>query len=883
MAIKIVNPFSDKKEEKKSNLIDTVLNVFKSPLIQTPKEQSEKAITLGKLLSGNEKFEETGPGKLIQGKFKEVIPSLGKTLGEQEERAKQRRVALTTGTPEEKKKALEDVIFAGAATITGPGRILKPKAAEKGLVKQSVEATTKTQSPILKATTSKESLESIVQPSKKLAPKVDTSSLPDIITPRAVRGNIEPPPIDFTKAKDKRFPLLLSRETMERNIEDVFEGQSKQVKEFMVDPVRANETSRIEFLNQTRDKIENDIVKGLKIKSGSKEDALIQRFGEGNITLEELMKETPKYKEVAQASGYFKGLYGDLLNQVNTVRNKFGYEPIPKRKDYFRHFQEIDSSIRQFGLIFKKEQLPTEISGLTSIFTPGKPFSTAELARTGGKYTESAIKGMDNYLDTITGQIYHIDSVQRARGLEKYIRDAGGADKANLPNFVSNIHEYGNLIAGKKGSFDRSFESLLGREIYGVVNFLRTRTSANMIAGNVSSAIMNFVPFTQSLATTGKQYAARGILDAMGSPFQKKLFDIGGQKSSFLTRRFPKDPIHLSKVEKGQKATAWLFDTVDRFTARSTVAMKYFENLSKGIPEEQAMKQADEYAGKVLADRSFGNLPNLMGQRALGFLTQFQVEINNIPSFLAKDIPHMSGSKTQVANALAQFTLYSYLWNSMMEEITGRRPTLDPIQYALGLLGKTDETEDKNFLERAGQVSIDLAENMPFTGGITGGRFPISAGIPDVPALIKGETTLKKEVSKPGFYLAPPFGGGQLKKLLEGGQAFIQGYGKSASGRVRYPVEQSSGNLLKSLLFGQYATGEAQEYFDKDRTPLGEKQTEKFLDMSPKARKRFYDSIIKNRELDDGEAQSIIGFFESLLGQDKSKSNSAKIKIVNPF
>lgn len=706
-------------------------------------------------------------------------------------------------------------------------RPTKVKGVEGVTQKAIVETKGKVQSPLLKVTSSKTPSTKVL-PSQKatnLVPQVDTASLPNVITPRQARGGVEPPPLDFTQFKDKPV-ISLTRETLERNIEDVAKGQSPQVKKFIVDPVRSNETTRIEFLNATRNEIKTNVIDKLGIKPGTKEDALIQRFGEGKISLQQLQKETPKWQQVTEASQYFRGKYDQLLDQVNQVRSQFGYDPIPKRKDYFRHFQEIDSVIRQFGLILRKEELPTEISGLTSIFSPGKPFSTVELQRKGAKYTESAIKGMDNYLDTISGQIFHIDSVQRARGLEKYIRDAALADKAKLPNFVANLHEYGNLISGKKGSFDRAFEGILGRQIYGISNTLRTRTSANMIGANISSALTNFIPFSQSLATTGKQYAARGIFDAVLSPFSE-FKSISGVKSGFLTRRFPSDPISLSKMQKAQGVAGWLFEAVDRFVAKSTVSMKYYENIAKGIQPQEAIKLADEYAGKVIADRSLGNLPNIFGQRSLGFITQFQVEINNVASFLVKDIPHMSeGNALKVASTLGQFTVYSYLYNSLFEKVTGRRPTLDPIYAGLTLLGKSEEGEGQPLPKRMYAAGRDISENLPFTGGIFGGRFPISAGIPDVPGLLKGETNLKKEVTKPLFYLAPPFGGGQLKKTLEGTLAYSKGVGESQTGRVQYPIAQTPQNLVRSTLFGRYATPEARQYFNTGQTPLGEKQSE---------------------------------------------------------
>ncbi|MBM3702929.1 MAG: hypothetical protein FJW63_08095, partial [Actinobacteria bacterium] len=510
-------------------------------------------------------------------------------------------------------------------------------------------------------------LPNIIQQTVKQPPK-----------PQSVRGYIKSPELNFTKWQDKPA-LSLTRETFERNITDVAREDAPKIKQFIVDPVRKNETARAEFINKTRNEIRKTINK-LNIKAGSKEDALIQRYGEGNIKLDQLKKETNNWENIVEGAKYFRGKYDELLDQINQVRTKYGYNPIPKRQDYFRHFQELGNVIEQFGLIFKEEDLPTEISGITEMFRPGKPFTTAELQRRGGKYTESAIRGMDNYLDSVSRQIFHTDSVQRVRALENYIRESGDAGFAKLPNFVANVREYGNLLAGKKATFDRAFESVFGRPFYGAINWVKNRTSANLVGGNVSSAMTNFIPFTQSLATTDKPSFIRGLFESVISPIKTDYSEIGGVKSGFLTRRFPQKYIQPTFIQNVGSKANWLFETIDRFTAKAVVAGKYFENTSKGLNPKEAMLNADDYAAKVLADRSIGQLPNLMGSRTLGVVTQFQTEINNLYSFLKKDIPQMSnGNAFKIANALGQFVVYSYVFNNLYEKITGRRPTLDVI------------------------------------------------------------------------------------------------------------------------------------------------------------------------------------------------------------
>ncbi len=629
------------------------------------------------------------------------------------------------------------------------------------------------------------------------------------IEPPEVRGGIQSPKFDFSKWNDKAA-LSLSRETLERNIDAVAPAaDAAKVQKFITQPVRQNETNRINYNNALRTETRGAVVEKLGIKAGSKEDALTQAYGEGRLPLAELKTLTPNWQKVVSASDYFRAKYDTLLDTVNAARAKFGYEPIPKRKDYFRHFQDIDNIIKNFGVILRTEDLPTEISGLTEGFKPGKPFSTAELQRKGGSYTMSAVRGFDNYIDSISKQIFHIDSVQRARGLENYIRQAAGAENAKLPNLVANLHEYGNLLAGKKSTFDRAFESLFGRKFYAAVNVLRGRTSANMVGGNVSSALTNFIPFTQAAATTEKGSLAKGMLQATIAPFEKDPAAIDGIASSFLTRRYPEGAISPTIGDKLKTGANFLFDAVDKFTARSVVGGKYYEGINNGLSPKAAMQAADTYAGKVLTDRSLGQLPNLFNIKTLGPVTQFQTEINNMYSFMTKDIPALSGSKAKTVKALSEFVLYSYLFNSGFEKVTGRRPTIDPLHFLITLAG------DGDIKQKLSAFNEDILSNLPLIGGISGGRLPISAGLPDVAGMIKGEKGIGSELSKPAFFLAPPFGGLQAKKTIEGVGAFDAGQVRSASGDKKlFDIEQSPQNLVRSALFGKYSTPEAREYFD---------------------------------------------------------------------
>jgi hypothetical protein len=304
----------------------------------------------------------------------------------------------------------------------------------------------------------------------------------------------------------------------------------------------------------------------------------------------------------------------------------------------------------------------------------------------------------------------------------------------------------------------------------------------------------------------------------------------GNTTSSFITRRFPADKVTRTVGESAMNSLGALFRGIDKFTSRAIVGGKFYELLDKGASPEDAMKLADTYAAKLISDRSVGQLPVLFSATTLKPLTQFQIEVNNQLSFLFNYIPLMAeGNKLKVAIQITQVALESYLYNNLYEQLTGRRPALDPLHYSMALLGLTDETEDASTGQRVLQAGKEALGGVPFVGGfLEGGRLPVSAGLPNVSAMLKGQANIGQELQKPAYYFLPPVGGGQLKKSIEGLTAFGQEESRTQAGKKRFEIEQTPGNLLKSLLFGQYSTEGGQEYVDQlERKSLGTTKSKK--------------------------------------------------------
>lgn len=655
------------------------------------------------------------------------------------------------------------------------------------------------------------------------------------VVPPEVRGGIQSPELDFSSWKDKMVPRL-ARDTMERNLEKVApEKDAAKAKKFLIDPIRANELARVNFVNDLHEKIRAKM-KELGIKRRTKLDRLVHIYAEEKINplglSRELDGDADRIKRVEAAVTYLRGIYANLLTDWNERRIEFGYQPIPERQNYMRHFTDINQFVNSFGFLRSESQLPTAIAGVSQHFKPGKPFTTAELRRTGDRTSYSAIGGMQNYLETVSKQMFHIDSIQRGRALERYLRDVAKQNpNLRLPNFAGNLSEWTNLVAGKASVLDRSIETgLLGRPVMKFLNTASRLLSSNIIVGNISVALTHLVSLPLNVATTAKiplgkatvmtviEGAVRGIDKAavitglqhtLISPLANEPFtSVDGVQSSFLGRRFPSQSIQPTIFDTVQNTLGWLFHLTDQFKSKLTVAGKYYEGIRNGLSKEDAMAEADNYAGRITGDYSVGMKPNVLSAHTTKLIAQFQLGVNDGLSVLMHDIPKWGKTegdwkKTawKTGSMFVQFAVFSFLFNQLYMKMRGSGKGIDPIDAGLTLLGLNDEGKGQDFLHRLGLAGGDLAGELPFTSIFTGG-FPLASAIGQpLQQIGKGQWGPAVESLLADF--TPGVGGGQqVKKSIQGILAYNAGQTTTAAGQTNIPVDKTWLNLMRGIIFG---------------------------------------------------------------------------------
>lgn len=710
--------------------------------------------------------------------------------------------------------------------------------------------------------------------------------------------------------KDKRWGLGYSTETMERNVRDIVpdRAEAKSINEKYFAPVHANEAKANRWKNELRQEI-----RALKLTQAESE--YLQIYGEmkgadaaarmghkrSEAELEYLSKAELAWKEehgqvdmekINRALGVFQRTYDRIFNEMNEAYVRNGYAPVEYRTGYFPHFSDnkpdglVARIAQRLGFNPTNDNLPTDIAGLTYSFRPGRKWFGNIKQRTGFETTYDAVKGFDRYVETAADVIFHTDDIQRLRALEDAVRWRNSAEgvkeqaqairdddrltedqkavllydlyskgKSHLANFVQELNEYTNRLAGKKSIHDRSVEADAGRQIYQTMADLESRVAANMVAVNPGSWLTNFIPITQASAETSTGSLIRAAHDTV----KAYLVDDGfADTSTFLTNRRGSDPLSRTTVQKLSSILTKPMTYIDDFTSSVVTRAKYLDNVKAGLDAESAMQDADRFAANIMADRSKGALPTIFERKnpLTRLFTMYQVEVNNQLRYLVKDLPDSAKEKGlgMLIAGLLKYTIGAYLFNDLYELLVGRRPALDFLGIANEAIGdatgyqlpntveaaeavlsgeKLDfTTEKKGVSDAAAGVAENVAESLPFIGGLLGGgRVPISSALPDIATvssnalgMMSGEKdsesawqAIGKELAKPAYYLLPPMGGGQIKKAIEGITTVAQGgqYGTDSSGRrrLKFAVDDPTlGTYAQAAIFGPYSLPSAQEY-----------------------------------------------------------------------
>lgn len=641
--------------------------------------------------------------------------------------------------------------------------------------------------------------------------------------------------------------------TMRRNIERGFGTTiGKKVGEFLVEHQQQQATKMIErnlSLKQGLKNIADDLGISFGIGRGKakKISAAIQDFGEKarnrNSLIDEFGEEMAD--KIVRADAWFKNQYDSLLNEMNSVLTAYGYDPVPKRANYYTHFQD-ESLWKKFGLKMQEinQQLgsptlqdasPTStrgkisntLAGESEFTLPNKRFNPFALKRKGETHTSDAFQAFERYLNPTLNNIYMTPSITRARVLAKAVAQEADLAGKDANKILIQVKEWANDLAGKSNRFDRPLIDSKGGQMYlKASRWAQKKAGQNTIVGNLSTAIMQPIVLGQ---TTGKFGIKNTILAAIQEMSTAHSANAAIRQSQFMKRRYADmSPVTAGKLDRAKSVANKPLELVEETSARITWNAAHNDAIAKGLKGDKAIQYADVEAEKTLAGRSIGEKPELFRSKAVEPISMYQLEVNNFWQQFGKEMTKEQAAKTLVA---------AYGLNLLLQEATGRQVGFNPIDAAIDSYQETQK-EGKTGKDKAiaiGQrFTGEAVDNTPFIGPLANaaigdkslrkllgpesnvGRFGVSSPISALTS-----TTKIGGIPVPQNLLLP-FGGSQFKKTIEGIGATRAGQVSNKKGETEVNIPQSAGNFIRGGLFGKNAIPEVNQYYSN----LGKKKTD---------------------------------------------------------
>jgi hypothetical protein len=230
-------------------------------------------------------------------------------------------------------------------------------------------------------------------------------------------------------------------------------------------------------------------------------------------------------------------------------------------------------------------------------------------------------------------------------------------------------------------------------------------------------------------------------------------------------------------------------------------------------------------------------------------IAPFQLEVANLWRVMGGMV------KSKDFGGLVTLLLANYGLNKVMEETRGSDITFDPI----GALEDAFNEKGTNLLQKAGRLGGEVLSNVPLGSNVADAFMSDNdrqkyLGRNDPTRFGNGLLAIKG-IQDPWYKLALPFGGSQVKKTIQGLQTMSKGGSYTQDSQdnkiLKYPIEQSPENYIKSVLFGPYAAKESVNYYNNKTKQLGSSQTAAFDYAKGNGfdTKKLYDTILNLRNL----------------------------------
>lgn len=568
---------------------------------------------------------------------------------------------------------------------------------------------------------------------------------------------------------------------------------------------------------------------------------------------------------------------------------------LPKRKDYYRHFQELGEGFKAFeNILSSSAQIDPRLVGVSENTLPKTKWASFMQHRGQGKYQADAVGGYLDYIKPANYKVFIEQHIPKFRQLAKDLAD-NTIESKNANNLIEHLQMFANDLAGKTNPyFDRGIQkTVTGRKAMSVVNWVNGRVMSNAVLGNARSLLAQpaNIPVGMSRLKAPAQMtkAAGQMIDAIFNPASsiKQAF----KQSDFLSERYLDsvwDKFDDKILSQPKVFAAWALRGMDELSTKWIWSTAY--NKAKTQGAQNASKWADDFTRAIVAGRGIGEMPLALKSKTAQLFIPFQIEVNNMWRVFGDAL------KEKDYAGLAIMPLALWLFNAGTREVVGDDITFNPVGAVTDALKEKKITPGKVI----GRLAGETLSNMP------GGQY-VADYIPDnirQKYLARNDPTrygtgglnilkpIERATSKLGSgdlsgaalelgtgYLTP-FGGSQIKRSIQGAKALnvlpnalgIPGeVGLTKKGpSLKFPIKPTLENKAKGLVFGPYATDQGKKYSMDSLNPLGTEQTKAFVYAEKKGvdAEKMYNILLQFRELQP-------------IGNHKGVTDAQKTQVIN--
>lgn len=563
---------------------------------------------------------------------------------------------------------------------------------------------------------------------------------------------------------------------------------------------------------------------------------------------------TYTYRPNKRWNPYFMSRHGDATEYDVTA----GYESYVDYLSDILYHTDDTVRIRRAANYFRRTYAPDEIrnnlswaEGLRNASTEQK----AELLR-----EQNKLKYSDALSAAATNELFD-------KYVEELYKDIENQGKYS--NFVNWLEDFANQLTGKQSLADRGMEVLTGRQSLNFANKLNRAFQRANVAGNLSTAFNQTAQVPMIVADIGNVNTLLALKDYAVGKVRRDGFK---EKSDFLTARKGMNNLVVDPADRVINIMFKPAQVADDLVSTIAARGAYIKAVRQGMSDAEAMKYADRKAEQIMGSRAKGSAPQAFRSKnpLWRMVNMFQIEALNAFEYVEqdviiqgiKDIKQIDDSKGRakataaLIGLMGKMLVAAFLWNRTTEELYGGSPAqFDLLGYAANFLASgngltaneqlldwidmawerafgeplfdidPDYNEEFDWANATGDLGYAISSDIPFVRNIAGmlGIGDQSLPMPDLSTVYDAGRSLMSNGASPetldaALTAAGQFlpGGRQINKTYQGARTMIRGgryYGYGENERLQYPVEDTTSNWIKAMLFGPSGLSETAAFY----------------------------------------------------------------------